>query len=151
MYIITQEPLKDCIEEMKPLLAKHYEEVAFRKDKIAFNPDYDKYLSLDDLGLIHLVSVRKEGVLVGYYLSFLTFNPHYQDHLYAANDVLYVDEAHRGGTVAYRMFKYAEKSLKEYGVSVMSVHMKLKVPFDRLCLARDMEAVETIYMKYIGD
>jgi len=151
MYIITEEPLKDCIEEMKPLLLKHYEEVAFRKDKIAFNPDYDKYLQLADIDMLHLVSVRKEGVLVGYYLSFISINPHYMDHTYAANDVLYVHEDHRGGTVAYRMFKYAEEKLKEKGVSIITVHMKNKLPFDRLCEARGMEAIETIYMKYIGD
>jgi GNAT superfamily N-acetyltransferase len=151
MIDIKVEKLATCMEEMKPLLEEHYLEVHAFPDLIEFNPNYDKYLELEAVGAIHVVTVRDEGKLVGYYLSFIVPNIHYQDHLYASNDVLYVDPAYRGGSVAYRMFKYVEKCYKELGVSVFTVHMKIDLPFDRLCEAIGMEKKENIYMKYIGE
>lgn len=143
--------LAEILDDMKPLLEKHYEEVAFRKDKIAFNPDYDKYLALDDLGMLHCVGAFKGGELIGYFLSIMNINLHYKDHIYAANDVLYIAPEHRAGRAAYNMFRFAEKDLASKGVSVLTIHMKTHVPFDRLCESLGYTYLERIYAKYIQD
>ena len=145
------EKMGDVIEEMKPLFELHYKEIALNKDVIALNPDYDRYLALEELGMLHIVTVRDEGVLIAYYVSFVHANIHYRDHVFAANDILYVDEAYRGSTVAYRMISFAEKELKKLGVSVMTVHMKTDFPFERLCEKRGMKRSEYIYTKFIGE
>ena len=59
------EYLRDCIEEMKPLLYDHYLEVHAYPDKIPFNPDYDRYLELEKSGVIHLTTARVDGKMVG--------------------------------------------------------------------------------------
>lgn len=151
MLKIQEENLKDCIEEMKPLLAEHYKEVAVYQDKIEFNPDYERYLDMNVLGFVRVFTIRDEGKLVGYSLYLLNPNIHYKDHLYAVNDVIYVDPEYRGSTAAYRLMKLSEKTLKAAGVSVMTIHMKTYLPFERLCQAFDMDKVEYLYMKYIGD
>ena len=145
------EKMEDVIEEIKPLLELHYKEIALNKDVIALNPDYDKYLMLEELGMLHIVTVRDEGVLIAYYVSFVHHNIHYKDHIFAVNDIMYVANAYRGSTVAYRMLSYAEKELKKLGVSVMSVHMKADFPFERLCEKRGMKKAEYLYTKFIGD
>lgn len=144
------ETIKDCLEEMKPLLLLHYKEVAMYQDKIELDPDYDKYLSYEDLGMIHLVTVREDGELVGYHLSTLINNLHYKQDKYAVNDILYIKESLRNSKVGLEMFKYAEETLKEEGVSVMTVHMKTALPFDSLCEGLDYDYAERIYTKYIG-
>lgn len=151
MLKFQEEKIKDFLEELKPLLEKHYEEIAYRKDKIKLNPDYERYLQLDALGLTHSITVRDGDRLVGYYISVLSPNLHYKDHLYSVNDILYIDTPYRGGTAAYRMFKFVEKKLKDKGVSVMTLHMKTEFPFDRLCTALGMDKLENLYIKYIGD
>ena len=42
------ENLRDILEELKPLLKEHWEEVAWYKDKIKLKPDYEKYLGMED-------------------------------------------------------------------------------------------------------
>jgi len=151
MITYQVELLKNCLEELKPLLVEHYGEIALNQDKIDFNPDYDRYLQLEELGVTHTVTVRDGGNIVGYYISFVSPHMHYQDHLYAMNDIMYVDPSCRGGTIAFKMMKFAEKELKDIGVSVMMLHMKTAHRFDRLCEAVGMSRVEVNYAKYIGD
>ena len=129
----------------------HWEEVAANKEKVDFNPDYDKYKVIEDTGSLHIVTARKEGVLIGYFVSFLTPSIHYKDHVFALNDVLYVAEKYRGGSVAFKMFIFAESHLKKLGVSVIFIHMKVYAPFDKLCLKLGYTNVERSYSKYIGD
>ena len=145
------ELFSDCIEEMKPLLEKHYLEVALYQDKIDLNPDYDKYFEIEDAGMLHLVTAREEGQLIGYFLSLVTPNMHYSDHHYALNDILYVAEEYRKSGVGASMFSYAEKCLKEKGVSVIVIHMKTELPFDSLCETLEYDYSERIYTKYIGE
>lgn len=145
------ERITDCLDEIKPLLEKHYEEVAMYQDKIEFNPNYERYEELDELGLLHIVTARDEGVLVGYFVSFLMPNIHYQDHTYAVNDIVYIQEDLRKTKVGLEMFKYAEEQMKDLGVSVMTIHMKTAMPFDSLCEGLGYNYAERNYSKYIGE
>jgi len=139
------------INEIKPLLEEHWEEIAMYKDKIEFSPDYDKYISLQNMGMLHVVVVRDDGKLVGYFVSFIQPHIHYKKHLFAVSDILYIHPDYRGSTVAYRMFKYAKQELREVGVSVLMIHMKTAHPFGRLCEALGMEKQELSYSVYLGD
>ena len=145
------ETLDECLTEMKPLLEKHWEEIALHKDKIELSPDYDKYYQIEDNGCLHIVTARKGGLLIGYFISFVNHHPHYQEHSFAVNDILFVDPAYRKSSVGGLMFKYAEDRLQEMGVSVVMIAMKTHSPFDELCLALGYNSVERVYSKYIGE
>jgi len=145
------EKLVDCLEEIKPLLESHYKEIAMYQDKIELNPDYDKYLTLCDSGVLHIVTARYEGVLVGYFVSLVLPHLHYQDHMYAANDILFIAPEYRNAKVGLSLFKYAEEALKELGVSVLTVHMKTLLPFDSLCEGLGYDYAERSYTKFIGE
>lgn len=149
--IYAVEPLAECLEEMKPILRQHYEEVAMYKDKIELNPDYTKYLAMSDLGILHVVTARLKGELIGYFISVLSPHIHYSDHTYAVNDILFIKEEYRYSGVGVTMFKYAEKQLKELGVSVITIHMKTALPFDALCQGLGYDYAERQYTKYIGE
>lgn len=151
MIVIEKETIENALEEMKPLLEAHYLEVHAFPDKIAFNPDYEKYLSLEKVGMTHLTTVRDDGVLVGYCLACLVPNMHYKDHVYAMNDVIYVDPKYRHSWIPGKLLEYAEAEYKRLGASVMTIHMKIKIPFDALCKSVGLDKVENIYMKYIGE
>lgn len=141
----------ELFRELKPLLMAHWDEVAMHKDEIAFDPNWDAYLLMQEAGAVHTTTVRKDGELIGYNIFFLYFHPHYQNNKFAQNDVFYVDPAYRGGTIAYKMMKHSEKVLKELGCSVVMYHMKLEHMFDKLCEAQGYGEQERIYTKYIGE
>ena len=94
MVRFEEERYEDIIEEMKPLLADHHEEVDMYKDHIKLNPDYDLYQSMADAGALHILAARDGTVLVGYCVTFIQQNPHYKDHIYAVNDVVYLSLIH---------------------------------------------------------
>ena len=149
--IFQVEDYNEVIEELKPLFDQHWEEVAIHQDKIKLNPDYDQYQDLADKGILHIATARDDGKLIGYFISFVKAHPHYRDHLFAVNDILFLLPEYRHADAGCGLFMYAEEMLKERGCSVVMIHMKTHVPFDSLCQALEYENVERIYSKYIGD
>lgn len=152
IYKYQTEDFMDVIEEMKPLIEKHYEEVCWYKDKIALNPAYDIYEVMNRVGNCHVFTTRTEdGELVGYCISFIQRNPHYQDHIYAVNDVIYVAEEHRHTGCAAEMLKQLESIFKDMGVSVMTFHMKTFKTFETLMDSLGFEKQEFLFGKYIKE
>lgn len=154
MITYQQERYADVIDEMKPLLERHYEEVAAYKDRIKFNPDYAGYEAMDALGILDIFTARDtdaNNALVGYCVSFVNAHPHYSDHVYAVNDVVYVDPDYRHGEVAPEMISRLEKRLEEMGVSVMTFHMKTYKPFRTLMESLGFDEIESMYSKYIKE
>lgn len=128
----------------------HYKEVAMYQDKIPLNPDYGKYYALEEVGILHIITVRDKEKLIGYFLSVITPNLHYSKNLFAVNDILYLDEDYRHLGVGQKMFNFAEAELSKKGVSVISIHMKTSLPFDSLCKGMGYDYAERNYTKYIG-
>lgn len=143
--------LSMCLEELKPLLTEHWEEIALNKDKIKLNPNYKQYLDLEKAGMCHTVIARKDSKVIGYYISFIVDHMHYQDHKFAMNDIMFLHPDHRGGRTAMKLIKFAEERLRKLGVSVMTMHMKTDFPFEPLAQACGFNKVEYNYSKYIGD
>lgn len=151
MITYQVEFLSMCLDELKPLLTLHWEEVALNKDKIKLNPDYDAYLQMEKQGMCHTVVVRDDDKVVGYFICFIVNHMHYKDHKWALNDILFIHPDYRGGKIAYKMFKFAEEKLKALGVSVIQLHMKTDFPFEPLAKACGYNKMEYNYSKFIGD
>lgn len=150
MIKFSVESLHDCLEELEPLLKEHHKEIALYQDRVPFNPDYERYLDLEESGELHTVVAREDGKVVGYYMSFLVPHIHYKDTLYAINDVVYLEPRVRHSSIAQHMIEYVEENLKELGVSVITLHMKTYLPFEGLARKLGFEKVEYIYSKYVG-
>ena len=150
MITYQEEYLIDCLDEMKPLLEEHWEEIALYKDKVKLDPDYDKYLLLDSLGLLHVLTVRDDAVLVGYFISFIQPHMHYKECTTAVNDILFIHPSYRKGSIGYKLFKKAEQALIELGVDVMIISSKVKNDFKPLMDKLEFNRVEYMYSKYIG-
>ena len=147
---IKVERLSSFINELKPLLEKHYKEVHVYRKVVDFNPDYETYLSLDEAGVLHCVTARVDGKLVGYFISTVSASLHYMDHKYAVNDVVYIDKGLRGSNLAYDMISFAENEYKKMGVSVYTLHIKTAIPCEKLMNSLELKKIESIYSKYIG-
>jgi len=144
------ESLVECLEDMKPLLEKHWKEVAWYQDEIKLNPSYDKYLQLEELGMLHIVTVRDGEELVGYNINFINSHLHYSDHVYAVNDIIFLKPEYRNVGVAIGLLEVTEQELKKLGVSVVTIHMKTDHPFKSLMEHAEFTQQEHIYSKLIG-
>ena len=141
----------DIMEELDLIFDDNWDETGIYQDKVELSPDYEKYLLLEELGALHTVTAREDDKLVGYYISVISPHLHYKEITHAVNDMLYLIKDYRKGRNALNMFKYAEEDLKNKGVSIITIGMRVDKPFDSLCKALGYTNEERVYSKYIGD
>ena len=144
-----QEFLVTCRKDAEPLLQKHWEEIALNKDFISLNPDWDAYEELEARGALRIFTARNDGRLIGYFAVLVRAHLHYVDHLFAFNDVLFLDSEYRGRFVGVRLMRFAEQCLKEDGVSVMVVNTKTHKPFDGILERLGFRHIENLYSKVL--
>jgi len=145
-----EEQYNDVINEIKPLLEHHYEEIALDKDVIKLNPDYDMYKKLCDSGVMKIITARDDGKLVGYLIAIIKYHLHYKDSLTAIDDIFYLDKSYRKGLTGVKLFIKTEEILKKYGVQRVVLNTKLHhdvgAIFDRL----GYKETERVFTKIIG-
>lgn len=149
--IYQQEFIDNVYEDCQHLIEQHWEEIALNKDKIKLNPNWDAYKKLEGIGAFRIFTARDEGKLVGYFAVFVEPNLHYQDHLFARNDVIFLQKEYRKGFCGARLIKFAEKCLKEDGVSVLMINTKVHKDFSPVLERMGFNKTEIIHTKYIGE
>ncbi len=116
-------------DEIEPLLQAHYHEIAHWRD-IALEPDHEAYTRLEANGGLRIYTARvgapaaDRGRLIGYLCCIVSRSLHYRSHLFATQDVLYVDKSHRGSRVGVDLIRYAHGELRIEGVSALMQHVK---------------------------
>ena len=115
---IAHECLASVKEDIKPLIAKHWELVALNQGSIKLNPDWQQYAKLDAAGILRVFTARESGELVGYCVLVVSRSMHYQDHIFANNDVTFVLPDHRAGATGHQLLKYAEEHCAENNISL---------------------------------
>jgi GNAT superfamily N-acetyltransferase len=143
------EKFEDVIEEMKPLLKDHWEEIAINQDKIKLNPNIDAYQSLQDGGLLRIYTARDNGTLFGYFAVVVSPNLHYQDHVFAECDVIFISKEYRNKHIGSEFISFVESSLTKEGVSVFCINTKVHKAFDGLLSFLGYDLIERKYGKYI--
>lgn len=117
-----------------PLLRAHWEEVARNKAVMVLDPDVETYKALEDRGLLIALGAFDGEVLVGYSVTMLVAKHlHYAGLCYAQNDVIFVDQAHRGASrLGLQLILETERIAKERGARLIFWHAKPDTPFDTL-------------------
>ena len=146
-----QEFLNQVRSDAEPLIKLHWDEIALNQDKIKLNPDWEAYQKLEDDNRLKIFTARSGKQLVGYFVVILGANIHYKDHIFASNDIIYLHKDYRKGFVGIRLIKFAEKCLKDDGVSVLLINTKIHRPFDKLLERLKFKPIERVYSKFIGD
>lgn len=116
MIQYARERFSDTIAEIRELLPRHYAEVKLRPDVVKLNLDEASYHHLEEQNSLVLVTGRYHGRLIGYHISFLKFDHHSSHSLIAATDGYYLLPEYRRGWNGIRLFRAAERILKELGV-----------------------------------
>jgi len=149
--IYSLEDYDSVYEEMQELIVDHWEEIAVNKDKIKLNPDWEFYRKVADEGYLGVYTVRSDSKLVGYFIVVAIANPHYKDHIFATNDILFLRKEYRKGLTGVKLLKFAEQDLKTKGISVIVINTKVHIPFDKVLERLKYNLTERVYSKYIGD
>lgn len=156
---VQRETYDSVIGEIKPLLERHWQEVARNKELIPLDPRYEAYRHADISGSLRIYTVRAEGILIGYAVYFIHTHFHYQQNLWALSDIYWVDPYFRRSRniplwalyvpvirwffrgrnrprVGEMLFKFAEKCLTNDGVTVMHTTSKCANPAAKYVLEK---------------
>lgn len=136
----------EFIEEIKPLLQKHWQEIAHFKD-IPLDPAWDDYLTLDKLGMLRVYTARLNASLIGYCIFIVRRNPLYKTSLQASQDILFIDPAHRNQGFGRSFIDWCDSMLKLEGVQVSYQHVKEAHNFGPLLESLGYELVDLIYLR----
>jgi len=150
MIEYKEETFDQVIDEIKPLLEDHWEEIALNKEVIKLNPNYEMYEKLCHAGVMRIVTARDDGKLIGYCICIIAYNLHYKDSLTATNDIFFISKDYRKGSTGVKLFIKNEEILKSYGVQRLimntKVHQDVGAIFERL----GYKQTERVFGKLIG-
>ena len=151
MLTLQVESFTELLGELKPLLPLHWEELALDKDKVPLDPQFDIYIRREAAGEVMMVTARRDGELVGYFIGFVAPGLHYKTCLTLIMDIFFIRPDARNGFAGVKLFKAVEKEARRRGVQRMIVgskmHADASVLFERL----NYLPVETYFSKWIGD
>lgn len=145
------EPFADMIREAKPMLERHWEELALDKEHIQLAPDWQRYAQLEAKGALSVVTVRENGKLVGYAWFVVERGLHYSSTLEAYMDIYWLMPEVRGRYGGVRLFHAVEAELKRRGVKRVHVGSKLHQDSSRLFRALNYQPTEVWFSKLLGD
>lgn len=145
------EKLADSLEELKPVLPLHYEELALHKEHVPLDPQYDVYLAREREGQLLFVVLRDAGKMVGYFIGFIAPGLHYKTCLTCQMDIFYVHPDHRGNGGGAQLFTFVEAELKRRAVQRVFVGSKCHKDASWLFERLGYDMVEIYYSKWLGD
>lgn len=147
--VYAVERWRDLKKEMLPLLVRHWKEVALNHAEVPLDIDEAKYKELDENGSLHIVTVRRDGLLIGYHVAIITTHLHYASTLHGITDVYWIAPECRHGITAMRMFQAVERELKKRGVKKLFTATKLHIDQGTLFERLGYKPVERLYAKLI--
>jgi hypothetical protein len=144
------EPWSKALPEMMGLWPAHWDEIATDKDKIALDPDLEQYAQLDAAGKLHVITARKNGELVGYYIWIVGYMRHFRTTLAGLGDLYWLRKDCRWGFAGIRLFLTSERHLKSLGVKKLFSVATTRNDTGAIFTWLGWMKTETVYCKWIG-
>lgn len=140
---------RDLRAEMLPMLVRHWREVALNHADVPLDIDEKRYAELDEGGALHIVTARRNGLLIGYHVAIVSTHLHYASTLHGITDVYYIAPECRHGVTGMRLFQFVEKDLKARGVRKLFTATKLHLDQGTLFERLGYKPTERLYTKLI--
>ena len=148
MIQIAEEAPTQCMDDIGPLLKRHWDEVALHKKERPLSPNFDEYKRLALGGRLVVVTARDtefQNALVGYSVFFIHNHIHYSTCKVASNDVLFVDKDYRSRPgVSIRLIRTCETVLANRGVDYVTWHIKPRQDWSQVLERMGYELEEKI-------
>ena len=114
-----------AIEANEALGREHYDEIALNKRVMIYAPDIGKYKAMEAHGsLLTLGVFDEDNQLVGYSVNIIYTHLHYKDMLVAHNDMIFISQDNRLGTLGLKLIKATTAACRERGAHLMLWHAK---------------------------
>lgn len=154
MITFQKEAFKSIMPELPALFAEHWEHVALDKKQIQLEPDWEGYLKYEEMGILHVLTVRDDGCLLGYCFALVMNNLHYKSTKMAWSDIFWLSPYYRRSgwgmlTVGYKLFRNYDTMLKSLGVRKSFIMTKVHLPLRILMKRLGYKFIEEIHAKLL--
>ena len=135
----------DHKEEMLPLIEHNI------REREPYEPDmqWGAYEAMEQADVFFLVIAWRDGRIVGYASFFLSPAMHQKGRFMAQSEAIYLKPSQRKGFNAVRMLRYAERKLRERGVTDIFAGEKKDTGVSVILKRLGYEMMETVYSKKI--
>ena len=136
----------------KDIFKVHYVELALHKDAMPMGLDSAVYLDMERRGCLLVLTARRDGTLVGYYVAIvIAHHPHNKDGGKVSTcDMFYLLPTSRRGGAGARLLMFAEKELKRCGVVKASMSTKKHFENGELLDALGWEVTDVVRQKVLS-
>lgn len=145
--VFSWEHLSDVLTEIAPLIRRHWQEVDWFDGQLPLDPDWKQALQLDQAGVLHLLTARIDGLLVGYIWSYILPSVYFSLP-WATVQGFWVDPVQRAGWLGIKLFKENERGLVERGAKAISIEILMKIASNRGTLGK---IVERLGYRHLGN
>jgi len=138
-------------QDAKWLLEAHYEELSLDKDRVKMCLHCQRYLDMERLGMLHIVTMRLgDGKVAGYYIAMILPHMHYKDSGdMAYTDMYFIHPDYRVGGAGMKMLVFVEESLRRRGVLKAYITTKLKQDHTTLLEGLGWKATDKVFTKFL--
>lgn len=148
--VFRRERLAPILREIMPLLEKDWVENGVDHDRLPLKFNYQQYLDYDLLGVLHIVTAREDGLLVGYVFAFVHPHIDHADTGWAIITWYWLFPEYRHSGIGQAMVEAMLGFLREARVSVVEASEKVARShglFTRL----GFKATDVIHRKLLED
>lgn len=150
MITALVEPFMAGVEELKPLLPGHWEELGIYRDRMPLDPNWETYRNIEAAGQLIYVAARNSGALIGYFIGVITPGLHYRTTLTCKMDIAYILPEHRGSAGSV-LFTAVKAELIRRGVKCWWVGSKDHHPIEGFYRSLGFEQQETHFAMWLED
>lgn len=153
--VIGAEKIANMQPELAALHREHYAETeTLYRAQYPCNPDYQRWMALEEMGQFVVFTARFPGEMVGYLQYYVFRDMHSKEVYIAKEDAFFVTKDFRGKGVAPKLLAFAEDSLRKLGCK--SIGMSNKAPVGGPDIGgflerRGYRPVATFYVKHIEE
>lgn len=145
-FVIRCERFEQVLPELEPLHAQHWLETERHRHGLELRPNLGAIVAAERAGRLVQFTVRRDGALVGHLRMYLGVSLHTSTR-FAEEDTVFIRSDWRGGFLAVRLLRYAERVLRQLGVREIRADSKLINNADVLMRRMGYEPVALKFIK----
>lgn len=150
MISFQSESFIECLDELRPLLDLHWDDLALQKEHVKLSPHHEIYFKSEKDDGLAFITIRSDGKIIGYFIGFIGTGLHYSDCLECQMDIFYIVNEYRGSGLSFKLFEFTENLLKKRGVKRFFAGSKLHKDCGFIFDKMGFEKTEIKYSKWIG-
>lgn len=135
------------ISSIEELMIEHFNEVNATEKIENLIIDWEKYIFLQQKGLLIPIGVFKDDKMIGYSCMHITESLHYKNKIVALSDAIFIKKDFRKSSVGLRLIKETEKICFSVGVKEIHWYVKPNSALQKIFDLKKYTIRDIVYIK----